>query len=71
MDSENKFPYCTMELLNSERESALGYVWRYQGLDDFVFVEKAGEMLYWQGYADAMEKAVQVIDHDSRKTGDE
>lgn len=71
MDSENKFPYCTMELLNSERGSALDHVWRYQELDDFAFVEKAGEMLYWQGYADAMEKAVRVIDHDFRKAGDE
>ena len=67
METENKFPYCTMELLNSERGNALDYVWRYQGLDNFAFIEKAGEMLYWQGYADAMEKAVRVINHDFDK----
>jgi len=68
MDSENKFPYCTMELLNSERGNALDYVWRYEGLDGFAFVEKAGELLYWQGYADAMMKAVSVINHDFDKS---
>lgn len=68
MEPENEFPYCTMELLNSERDSALDYVWRYEGLDGFAFVEKAGELLYWQGYADAMEKAVSVINHDFDKS---
>lgn len=71
MEPENEFPYCTMELLNSERDSALDYVWRYEGLDGFAFVEKAGELLYWQGYADAMEKAVSVIDHDFRRAGED
>lgn len=70
MEPENKFPYCTMELLNSERDSALDYVWRYEGLGNFAFVEKAGELLYWQGYADAMEKAVRVIGHDFERAGD-
>ena len=70
MEPENKFPYCTMELLNSERDSALDYVWGYEGLGNFAFVEKAGELLYWQGYADAMEKAVRVIGHDFKRAGD-
>lgn len=71
MEPDNKFPYCTMELLNSERESALDYVWRYQGLDNFAYVEKAGELLYWQGYADAMQKAVSVINHDFERAGED
>lgn len=68
MEPENKFPYCTMELLNSERSSALEYVWRYEGLEEFAFAEKAGELLYWMGYADAMYKAVSVINHDFDKS---
>ena len=28
----------------------------------------AGELLYWQGYADAMEEAVSVINHDFDKS---
>ena len=71
MEPESKFPYSTMELLNSECSNALEYVWRYEGLDGFAFVEKAGELLYWQGYADAMEKAVSVIDHDFRRAGED
>lgn len=70
MEPENKFPYCTMELLNSERNSAMDYVWRYQGLDGFAFAEKAGELLYWQGYVDAMDKAVRVINRDFDRAGD-
>lgn len=71
MEPENKFPYCTMELLNSERDSAIERVWRYEGLDGYSFAEKAGELLYWQGYSDAMEKAVRVINHDFERAGDE
>ena len=70
MEPDNKFPYCTMELLNSECSNALEYVWRYEGLEEFAFVEKAGELLYWMGYADAMRKAVRVINHDFERAGD-
>lgn len=48
----------------------MDYVWRYQWLDGFSFVEKAGELLYWQGYADAMEKVVRVINHDFDRAGE-
>lgn len=71
MEPENKFPYCTMELLNSERDSALDYVWRYEGLEEFAFAEKADELLYWMGYADAMRKAVRVINHDFERAGED
>ena len=71
MEPENKFPYCTMELLNSECANALEYVWRYEELEEFAFAEKAGELLYWMGYADAMRKAVRVINHDFERAGDE
>ena len=71
MEPENKFPYCTMELLNSERSIAEDYIWRYEGLEGFAFVEKAGEIAYYIGYADAMAKAVSVIGHDFKRAGDE
>ena len=58
MPPKSKFPYCTMELLNSECANALEYVWRYEGLEEFAFAEKAGELLYWIGYADAMRKFI-------------
>ena len=70
MEPDNKFPYCTMELLNSERSNAEDYIWRYEGLDGFAFVEKAGEIAYYHGYADAMDKAVRVISHDFERAGD-
>ena len=71
MPPESKFPYCTMELLNSECARALEYVWRYEELDGFAFAEKAGELLYWMGYADAMREAARVINHDFERAGDE
>ena len=71
MEPESKFPYCTMELLNSECANALEYVWRYEGLEEFAFAEKAGELLYWMGYADAMRKAVRVINHDFERVGED
>ena len=71
MEDESKFPYCTMELLNSECPNALEYVRRYEELEEFAFAEKAGELLYWMGYADAMRKAVRVINHGFERAGEE
>ena len=71
MEDESKFPYCTMELLNSECSNALEYVWCYEELEEFAFAEKAGELLYWMGYADAMRKAVRVINHDFKRGGED
>lgn len=70
MEPENKFPYCTMELLNSERSEALREVDSLEDAPPSRIAQKAFDYAYYRGYADAMDKAVRVISYDFKRAGD-